>query len=414
MSLFWIDEAQGIKKSYADLIADMNAKSGCRRCIFYDNPYHIFLELVHSMAYGIGVEMLDSNFSESERSRLGVSPSMLVSETETGGRPIADFEELCTRIDAAKERWSVTIYTSGTTGRPKKVTHSLSTIARSVKQGPRYKDNVWAFSFNPTHFAGLQVFFQAFFNRNPMLYIFDTDKNEVHSLLLKYGVTNISATPTFYRTLLPLMEHPLPDVRIVTVGGEKFDSNVLKDLGRVMPHAKIRNVYASTEAGSLFGSVGEIFEINESLRPFVKISDDRELLIHKSLLGAAEEVSLADGDWYHTGDTVTLLDEHRFVFAARKTEMINIGGYKVNPHEVEEQIKTVDGVLDVLVKSRHNRITGNILVADIVKASGYDEQQLEDSIRNILVSTLQAWKIPRLFHFVNELPKSRTGKKVRT
>lgn len=84
-----------------------------------------------------------------------------------------------------------------------KVIHSVQGLTRSVRCAERYQWQVWAYAYNPTHMAGLQVFFQAFENQNTLVNVFGLARNEVYSLIEKYSVTHISATPTFYRLLLP-------------------------------------------------------------------------------------------------------------------------------------------------------------------------------------------------------------------
>lgn len=411
MNMFWIDQKRGTQKSYSELIHELNGKSGCKRYIYLDDPYRIYLELIHSLIHGYEVELLDAQLSLTEIRNLGLDTKNMDIETRAETGTIGNFEELCARIEQAKDTWRVAIYTSGTTGRPKKVIHTLDTITRSVKRGPQFRQDRWAFTYNPTHFAGLQVFFQAFFNQNPFIYLFESDRNLINPLLIHYSVTHISATPTYYRMLLPYMEQAVPSVKRITVGGEKFDPLMTGKLSTIFPNAKLRNIYASTEAGSLFGSEGETFSIASSLKDLVQVSADGELLLHRKLLAASDVLV---GDWYHTGDMIQFVDQDRFIFAGRTTEMINVGGYKVNPHEVEEEMKKVEGVLDVLVSKRMNRITGNIVTAEIVSSGQYLESELETRIRIELSSKLQEWKIPRIIRFVKEIPKTRTGKKVRS
>jgi acyl-coenzyme A synthetase/AMP-(fatty) acid ligase len=116
--------------------------------------------------------------------------------------------------------------------------------------------------------------------------------------------------------------------------------------------------------------------------------------------------------WYNTGDIVGIIDGE-IIFKSRKSEMINIGGYKVNPNEVEELIRSIDGVSDVLVKGRKNRITGEIVACEVEINEDVDEKEIKSLINKVCSENLQKWKVPRSIKIVEGIEKTRTGKKVR-
>lgn len=255
---FWSENTQ---KTYEDLIDDINKTRKLKRYIKEKEPYEIYKNLIVSILTCENVVLLDSDFSNEEILNLGISIENLEEEVAVEEISVSSFREVLQLVQKNGKSWQVTLYTSGTTGRPKKVSHNIETLTRGVKIGERFKNNIWAFAYNPTHFAGLQVFFQAFYNENPMIYIFEMDRRKVEETLRKFKVTNISATPTYYRSIIPYFKSQLTSMERVTMGGEKFDSDLEKQLLRIFPNAKIRNVYASTEAGSLFAAEGDIFRI---------------------------------------------------------------------------------------------------------------------------------------------------------
>lgn len=410
MDIFFYWE-KGVK-TYQQLIEDVNNQQKLKRYIKEISVYDVLKDLIVSLISGDKVILLDSDFTDEEIKNLGISADELNEEIELKKDKISTFEELLDQIEKNKENWEIVLYTSGTTGRPKRVKHKLDSLARGVKISEEYKNNVWAFAYNPTHFAGLQVFFQAFYNKNPLIYVFDMDRSKIEEVLNKFKVTHISATPTFYRSILPYIKGQILSVERLTMGGEKYDETLENQLLNFFPNAKIRNVYASTEAGSIFSAKGDIFRISSRIRDQIKISEESELLIHKSLLGESETLEL-NGEWYKTGDLVEKIDDEHFRFISRKTEMINVGGYKVNPHEVENEIKKVNGVIDVIVKARNNKITGNILIAEVEIKEGLDKKEIEKEIIKTLKGKLQSWKIPRIITFVDNIELTRTGKKVR-
>ena len=70
--------------------------------------------------------------------------------------------------------------TSGTTGRAKSISHSIQTLTRSVRFGDRHREDIWGLAFQPTSFAGLQVFFQAICNGNTIVRLAGLDASVVH------------------------------------------------------------------------------------------------------------------------------------------------------------------------------------------------------------------------------------------
>ncbi|WP_107947371.1 class I adenylate-forming enzyme family protein [Lysinibacillus parviboronicapiens] len=404
-----------IAYTYEKLLLDLNNKENESPYLYVkdNHPYDVFLGIIHSLLFDYSIEVLDGDFSDKEIIELGINVNALTLTTKLKERFFFQKIEAVMRRIKDIENWQLTLYTSGTTGRPKKMSHSFHTLTRNVKLHRKFDNDVWAFAYNPTHMAGLQVFFQAFLNQNTLIYVFGESMKRASELIEDYEVTNISATATFYRNVLPYLQgNTYSLVKRVTFGGEKFDLFLENKLKGVFPNAKMINIYASTEAGSLFTAQSDTFEIREEHQQWVKITTQKELCIHRSLLGHSASLSL-DDEWFHTGDLVEMDDETHFKFLSRQSDMINVGGYKVNPLEVESLLVQVPGVIDIVVKSKKNSVTGELLVADVIKSDDIDEKELKKEIKQFATTHLQEWKVPRIIKFVDELPSTRTGKKVR-
>ena len=235
---------------------------------------------------------------------------------------------------------------------------------------------------------------------NPIINLFGKEPKVIHTLIKKYNVTHLSATPTFYRLMLD-NETILPDVVQISSGGEKLTGTIKKRLLKTFPNAKIKNIYASTEAGSLFSSEGEFFKIPDRYHDKINIINN-EIIIHKSLLGNSESLSL-ENDWYYSGDIVEMVDNKLFRFITRKNKTINVGGYKVNPEEVEEALLENPNISQARVYGKPNPVLGNILCADVVST-----ETDENGIRKKL--DLQNFKIPRIINFKDKVDMTRTGK----
>lgn len=389
--------------SYDDLL---QAISGCGTYypLFKSKelfPY--FANLVKALVAGMPLTLIDSDINASEID--GVSEVDINVEKTFEAKNYGSMDDVVAALQQSHSE--ITIFTSGTTGQPKKVVHSISTLTRAVRLGEKYQNQVWAYAYNPTHMAGLQVFFQAFENQNTLVNVFGKPREEVYAQIADEQITHVSATPTFYRLLLPF-EKPYESVVRVTLGGEKSDQHLYDSIAKIFPNAKINNVYASTEAGSLFAAKGDCFQIPEAIRDKFKVVDD-ELLIHRSLLGSSESFKFTD-DFYHSGDLIEWVDKEAglFRFKSRKNELINVGGYKVNPGEVENAIMVMEGVRQALVYGKANSILGNVLCADVQLEEGCTLTELD--IKKSLAEQLQDFKIPRRIKFVEEMTMTRTGK----
>ncbi|WHX50793.1 AMP-binding protein [Paenibacillus woosongensis] len=401
MKLFWVDEYRNQTKSYSDLIKDLNSLNLGNSSIFNYNPYHIYLQIIHSILCNYKVTIVDK-IPEEQSNSFFTTPLDLIDETDL-------YKRLNEQIDNS---WRITILTSGTTSKPKAVEHSLESLTRAVKKRASHADDIWALAYHPTHFAALQVFFQAFWNKNTIVNMFDIDKKHFALKMKQFGVTHISATPTFYRNTLFFIDEPLMIVKRVVFGGEVFDKNLVHKIKGYFPNAKIKNIYATTEAGSLFSSCNGEFIIPIDLYKYISFSKENELLIHKALLGEFhQEKSNFIDEWFPTGDIVEKVNEVSFRFIGRKTEMINVGGYKVNPMEVEDEIRKISGVVDVIVTSKENKLIGNVLIAEVIAQEDQHEEIISFQIKNL--STISKWKVPRVVRFVETLNTSRTGKLIR-
>jgi len=405
--IFYYDITNDLAVTWDDLIFDLKHVRNYSSLCYQSDYYGVFRQIVLSVLLDKNITLLDPGFTQQEISRLtgniipdeidNIAEAFEITNCKTK-------EDLLSLLKRNHQNWSITLFTSGTTGLPKSVGHSFGAITRYVKCNDKNKSDVWGFAYNPASMAGLQVFFQALLNGNTIIRLYGVPQNLLLKAVREAGITHISSTPSFYRLLLPNTEQ-FHKVRRITSGGEKFDTNTAEQLKAIFPNAKITNIYASTEAGTLLASEGNIFSIKPDLKGLIKIEDD-ELLVHKKLMG---HTNIKIDEWYHTGDIVEILsgDPLKFQFVSRRNDLINVGGYKVNPYEVEEIIREIEGVREVKVYGRKSSLLGNVVCCDIVRNNTILE---EPDVRRYLDGKIQEYKIPRMITFVNEIITTRTGK----
>lgn len=398
--LFIVNVNENIEKSYEDLLNDINAlEFTFHTSIQASNIYDLYLQLIRSIMLNEEVKFDASNLSGQQ-----TSESVKIKNPYQG----LTFDSLVETLQR-NSKWGLEMATSGTTGVPKKVVHSFTSLTRSVKINHKRKGDVWGLAYNPQHMAGLQVFFQALLNKNTIVNIFGLNKNQIYTCIKDYQISHISATPTFYKLLLPAND-VFNNVKQITFGGEKFSEGLQSNLIQLFPNAKFTNVYASTEAGALFAAEGNNFTINEKIKHLIKI-EENELVIHSSLIANSADLKLENG-WYYSGDLVNILTQEpiTFNFISRKNEMINIGGSKVNPNDVEELIIAINGISDAKVFGKANSLMGNILCADVVRVN---DSLSEKEIKTFLKEKLPEYMVPRIIKFVSEIAVTATGKKSR-
>jgi acyl-coenzyme A synthetase/AMP-(fatty) acid ligase len=240
------------------------------------------------------------------------------------------------------------------------------------------------------------------------------------------GVTHISGTPSHWRKLLMSGSAAGFSPRYVRLSGEIADQAVLDGLSRAFPLASIGHAYASTEAG-----VG--FAVNDGLEGFpasllgtgrdgVEMKVEEGSLRIRSRRTAHAYVGkhparLTDQDGFvDTGDMVELRGD-RYHFVGRRGGIINIGGLKVHPEEIEAVINRDAEVRMSRARSRRSPITGGIVVADVILADG-DAASRSDEIRDRILADCRAHlaphKVPAMIRFVTSLDVTAAGKLART
>lgn len=399
---FLID--QNFSLSYEEILQHINSENTYIDCYIYPNLKSFFLNWIFALVNENNIALMDSDISEKEIQANDLHINQLIKIDNPQKFP--SVEELINSIRYSQSE--ITLFTSGTTGFTRKFTHPLKNLIRKINVSDERKHDVWGFAFNPTHVAGVQVFFQAILNQNLLINVFLAPKDFIIDSIKQYRITNLSSTPTFYRLLLPL-EESFNSVKKITIGGEKSDAHLISEIEKAFPNARINNVYGSTETGPLFSSQNDEFFVQEKHIGRIKVVED-ELYIHKDLFGKTTQLNLVD-DFYPTGDLIEWIDDkqRRFRFTSRKNELINVGGYKVNPYEVEDELNQHSKIRNVRVYGKANAVLGNIICCEIELHP--DTELKEEEVRFFLNGKIQNFKIPRKITFVEKIELTRTGKK---
>jgi acyl-coenzyme A synthetase/AMP-(fatty) acid ligase len=315
------------------------------------------------------------------------------------------------------------LVTSGTTGIPKLVVHTLDTLTRSVvkniEKGTRFR---WGSLYQFSRFAGLQVFFQSIISGSSLIFTNDHQQLlERLNVFIHHNCNAISATPTMWRKIL--MSDRCEKLKLIqiTIGGEIADDKLLLGLKNKYPDARIVHIYASTEAGVGFvvkdGKAG--FPVSWLKMPpkgiSVQINEDNMLLL-KANMQNQQYLNHGYGDLFNkdgfvmTGDIVQKNGD-RIYFLGRDNGVINVGGNKVHPEEVEAILLEMPEIMLCQVFGKPNPFTGQLVIAKVVCAKKEIEpEKIKINIIEYCKKRLPSYKVPAMIFLVKTLDVTVTGK----
>ncbi len=324
------------------------------------------------------------------------------------------------------------LLTSGTSGPPKAVRHTLATLTGAILPASVTPETiVWSTFYDIRRYGGLQIFLRAVLGGHSLvLSHHDEPMLEFLARVGAAGATHVTGTPSHWRSALMTGSIGTIAPSYVRLSGEIASKVVLDGLKTAFPHARIVHAFASTEAGVAFEVTDGLegfpadYVGNEAAAVAMRVVDGslriRSPRAAIDYVGEAGE-PLKDAEGYvDTGDMVELRDG-RFFFTGRRGGIINVGGAKVHPEEVEGVINRHPGVSISLVKARPNPIMGAIVAAEIVlkgaPASTRSPEELDTlraEITALCQAELAAHKVPLSLRFVAALALTPAGKLVRS
>lgn len=307
------------------------------------------------------------------------------------------------------------LFTSGTTGRPKMVVHDLQSLASHIV--PDGRGRVWCTFYDIRRYGGLQILLRALAGGGSLVLAGEAEAGQADMAALldragKAGATHFLGTPSHWRLALMVGAEARIAPRYVRLSGEVADQMILDRLAACFPGAALVHAFASTEAG-----LG--FEVTDGRAGFPAAFLDRagggpELRVRDGVLQirsvrCAASTAGADG-FVDTGDAVELV-QGRYVFAGRRDGVVNVGGQKVFPEEVEAVLNQHPSVRMSRVSARRNAITGAVVSAEIVPVAA--AMGLVAELGRFCADRLPRHKVPVSITIVPSLEIAPSGKLVR-
>ncbi len=315
-------------------------------------------------------------------------------------------------------RPGLTLFSSGSTGKSKAAVHDFVPMLEKYKV-PRHSLRTITFLLFD-HIGGVNTLLYNLSNAGCVITVADRKPETVCRAIQDYRVELLPTSPTFLNLILVSEAHEkydLSSLKTVTYGTEVMPESTLERFHTLFPDVRMLQTYGLSEVGilrskskssdSLWVKVGgEGFE--------TRIVDGLlEIKAKSAMLGYLNAPSpFTEDGWFMTGDAVEVDGEYIKILG-RKSELINVGGEKVYPAEVESVLQTMEGVEEVVVNGEPNPLTGNIVVAKVKLATDEDVGAFRKRMRAYCSGRLSRFMIPQKIVIVDSELHGDRFKKMR-
>ncbi len=305
-------------------------------------------------------------------------------------------------IMALKEKGhpGLTLFSSGSTGKSKAAVHDFVPMLEKYKV-PRHSLRTITFLLFD-HIGGVNTLLYNLSNAGCVITVADRSPETVCKAIQDYRVELLPTSPTFINLILvseAYEKYDMSSLKTVTYGTEVMPESTLERFHALFPETRLLQTYGLSEVGilrskskssdSLWVKVGgEGFE--------TRVVDGLlEIKAKSAMLGYLNAPSpFTEDGWFITGDAVEVDGEYIKILG-RKSELINVGGEKVYPAEVESVLQMMDGVEEVVVNSEPNPLTGNIVVARVRLSTGENLSDFRKRMRAFCRDKLSRFMIPQ-------------------
>jgi len=294
------------------------------------------------------------------------------------------------------------LFSSGSTGKPKAMIHDLDRLISGYRdRKPRALSLIVFLMFD--HIGGLNTAFNAVSTGSHMIVPVVRDADEVAALIEHHRISILPTSPTFLNLLLIADAHrrfDLSSLRIITYGTEPMPESLLRKLKEALPKVKLLQTFGTSETGisrTESKSSGSLFMKLDDPDIEHKVVEGELWLKSKSqILGYLNhdmDSFTADG-WFRTGDQVEVDPEGFIRIVGRTKEIINVGGEKVLPAEIESVLLEMPEIADCVVYGEVSSITGQMVCARVVLSDKGSATTIKSAVRAFCSARLARYKVP--------------------
>lgn len=313
------------------------------------------------------------------------------------------------------------LFSSGSTGKPKAMVHDLDTLISSFEAKKPRKLNMLLFLLFD-HIGGINTLLNILATLSTAIIPRERNSDEICALIEKYKISVLPSNPTFLNLILmsnAYKKYDLSSLKMITYGTETMSESLLARLKATFKKVKFLQTFGTSETGILNTSSksggSTYIKLNDAEYKTINgelwIKSKTQILGYLNADMSAFKASFEDG-WFKTGDLV-LCDGEYLKIVGRVKELINIGGKKALPSEIESVIMELENIADCVVYGEKNAITGQSVSCDVVLKSDMAKDELKKLIRSTCASKLERYKIPSKINVVEKIAFTNRFKKVR-
>lgn len=343
------------------------------------------------------------------------SPTILPGAEREQMHAIAQKSPLYSQLDGS----GLVLFSSGTSGQPKGMLHRLDALLNRYK-AVRPRNDRCLLLLLIDHIGGLDTAFRCLFAGSTLIVPAERTADCVAATIESERANILPASPTFLNLLLisgAIDRHDLTSLKIIAYGAEPMPGSLLKRLNAQLPQVDLQQKFGTSETGAIRiesqGKDSLFFRIKDSDTEWKIVDNELWLKTPSRIVGylnkEAENLE-ADG-WYATGDLVESDEDEQIRIIGRITSMINVGGQKVHPSEVEAILSEIPEIDDAHVFGVEDPITGRSISCRIATQDTRSTLDWKRTIRKHCRGKLSPWKIPSSIEVVEHFEANQRLKR---
>ncbi|MEV1050119.1 fatty acid--CoA ligase family protein [Streptomyces sp. NPDC049887] len=318
------------------------------------------------------------------------------------------------------------LLSSGSTGAPKVILHSLDVIVgEKLEKRPRRRSNalniLMVLMFD--HIGGINSLLSTLLVGGTAVFPRHRTPDEICALIERHRILVLPTSPTYLNLIMVGGYHhtyDLSSLRLITYGAEPMSDELLQRVHRTFPGVRLLQTFGTSETGiattTSESSSSTYFKISGAGVEYRIVDGELQLRSRTQFLGYLnyDDDSLTEDRWFRTGDLVEEAADGYLRIKGRAKEVINVGGEKLLPLELESVLMGSPLVEDCVVYGRPNAITGQSVCVDIKPRGELTRAALRKHVTEFLAGRVEPFKVPSKINLVDTIAMSDRMKKLRS